>query len=1030
MRLARVQATRELYRRRPGCVNGSRKSRESTLLSVLFRTPSVANKRTSQLGLQLLAMMLFFLSGVHAQRFTFTNYGEGSGLGNLNATVLLQDHTGVVWAGTQNGLFAADGNRFDKAAEVSRNGFDNIRAMREDGAGRLWLVDGRRVGYWQAGMTHVLSSLPLHVLSHETVDLVVTPAQRDGVYLLRGGEVLLIFSSDAGKTWQSRPAFSPKLLAATPSLKSLTSIASGGDGVLWAGCGKAICQVNLATQTVTQFGVSRGVPQDQWNTLQVTRSSQVWARGMESVLRMSSATGKFERVQGLPQQTFAALRHAFLIEDGAGRIILNLTHGVAIGGTQGWRVLDEANGLPDDEIDSMMLDQRGALWLTSLGHGVFRWRGYGDWEGWSKASGLQSDIIWNLSRGPRDDLWVATNTGVDRLDLETRKVSQHLFLGQRIFTALADERGHIWLADSVGKILDYDPATKHTRVAAFGLDRVFQMHIDKQKRLWACSRKGLLFFSQQDMWMKPQMIADPLGPIGYAWSIAEAPDGTIWVGTGIGLFRLKGSSWSAIDLPFDGTTHSNRTMAAAADGTLWLQNSLPFPILHISVSGKTARIIGKADASQISSDNTTFIEIDRRGWVWVGSDDGVRAFNGHDWIRLTAEDGLLWDDTDFHAFLQDRDGSIWIGTSGGVAHLIHPERLYDHSAPEVRLASLDLAGQALPGGRSIFDARRPTLSFRFQDINYDRGSAVVAQYRLEGEENEWHDTTNALIRFPALEPGAYNLHVRAFDTRTGRSSKEIGLPFTLLKPWWFRGWFLLMEALCGLGLVLMLWRLSVALLVARQRQLTRLVAQRTEELEQEKTELISARAALIEITRTDALTGLLNRSTIFEQLENLRKSMITAPRSMTIVMADLDHFKSINDGYGHLAGDAVLRECARRIKFVTQHTDLVGRYGGEELLIVMPNLAEEQAAKKVEEIRQIIASAPVIYDQASIFMTCSFGVAWFENEEACIEELLSSADAALYKAKREGRNRVEFARTTYTLKATGSTANSPAFLLN
>ena len=962
---------------------------------------------------QLCAAILFLLTRMHAQHFTLTNYGEGSGLTNLNATTLVQDHSGVVWAGTQNGLFDADGNRFEKNVEVSQNGFEDIRSMREDGAGRLWIVDGRHVGYWQAGTSRILNNLPLHVLSHETIDLLVVQGQRDGAYLLRSGEVLLISTTNSGATWRVAPALSPGLLASMPDLKTITSIASAGKSTLWVGCGKSICRVDLNNQTATKFDETEGVPHDQWIALEVTRSGHVWARGTKNIVRGVPTSARFEQVVGLPAGAFASLRHAFLLEDGGQRMIINLAHGIAVSSKSGWEVVDETNGLPEDEIDAMMLDRRGALWLTSLGHGVFRWRGYGEWEGWNKASGLQSNIIWNVGQGPTNDLWVATNTGLDRLDLSTRLVTQHLFPGQRLFSVRVDDRGHLWIADSTGSIMDYDPATRRTRIAALGLDRVFDLHIDQQKRVWACTRKGLLFFGPEDKWTKPVMIQDAAGPMGYAWSIAEARDGTIWVGAGKGIFRLKGTSWAPILLPFEGSNHANRSMAAASDGTLWVQDSLPYPVLHLAITGSTATILDRANAVQISSDNTTFVEIDRRGWVWVGSDDGVRVFNGHDWTQCTAEDGLLWDDTDFRAFLEDRDGSIWIGTSGGVAHLMHPERVFNHTAPEVRLSSLELGGRNLVGNKPILDLRRPTLIFRFQDINYDRGSAVVAQYRLEGEENEWHDTTSSLVRFPALEPGAYTLHVRAYDTRSGRSSEERDSSFTLLQPWWRRGWFLILESLAFTGMILALWRLSIAFLVSRQRQLTRLVAQRTEELEREKAELLHTRAALLEITRIDSLTGLLNRSTIFEQLDALRKGLIVPPRTMAIVMADLDLFKRINDGYGHPAGDSVLRECATRIKSATRNTDLVGRYGGEELLIIMPSLSLDDTARKTEEIRAAIASTPVMHDGRSISVTCSFGVAWFDNQEESIQELLASADEALYKAKRNGRNRVEFAPCSY-----------------
>ena len=414
---------------------------------------------------------------------------------------------------------------------------------------------------------------------------------------------------------------------------------------------------------------------------------------------------------------------------------------------------------------------------------------------------------------------------------------------------------------------------------------------------------------------------------------------------------MKGETWSTIHVPFKGGIEYNRMVAIAPDGTIWMQSKLPYPIIHLSIEGDNARVLDQVGAAMIASDNTTFVEMDQRGWLWVGSDDGLRVFNGKKWILCTAEDGLLWNDTDFHAFYADSDGSVWIGTSAGVSHLLHPEHLFNHALPQVRLADVALSGREILAGGPSYDLRRPALSFRFLNTNYDRGSGVVAQYKLEGEENEWQNTSGGLIRFPALNAGRYSLHVRAYDQRLHTSSKTIDIPFTVLEPWWKRRWFLAIEVVAFVFFLFGLWRLSIRLLVARQQELERLVASRTSELEKEKTELLNARAALLEITRRDALTGLLNRSAIFERLDALCEATRNSGTRVAIIMADLDSFKRINDTYGHLVGDTVLRECADRIGGVTRPVDAIGRYGGEELLILMPGLDVTRFEPRIEQLR-------------------------------------------------------------------------------
>jgi diguanylate cyclase (GGDEF)-like protein len=122
---------------------------------------------------------------------------------------------------------------------------------------------------------------------------------------------------------------------------------------------------------------------------------------------------------------------------------------------------------------------------------------------------------------------------------------------------------------------------------------------------------------------------------------------------------------------------------------------------------------------------------------------------------------------------------------------------------------------------------------------------------------------------------------------------------------------------------------------------------------------------------------------------------------------DLDNFKKINDTYGHLAGDHVLRESAHRLQNNVRAYDAIGRYGGEEFLVVLPGCDESGGAAQAERLRDAIGSSPIATSAGEITVTCSVGLAWSPRAEPdASKELLRSADEALYGAKRTGRNRV------------------------
>ncbi len=960
--------------------------------------------------LRLLLLVLLLCSPAWSQQFTFTDYGVSSGLANLNATSLLQDRSGLVWAGTQSGVFTADGASFQKQKAFTAAGLEYIRALREDHAGRIWAVDGHHLVYWQQGEIHEVVDAHLNVLSHEVLDLLLPPDGSDSLYLLRAGELLYISSADQGLHWTVAAAFTPYVLGHHPELHNITSIAMGAQSIVWLGCGQAIFAFDPRHQSVRSFGAEQGVPAEVWSRLTVTRSGEVWARGQHTILFKPDAAPLFNRVSHLPDEYARDVRWPLLLEDPQGRMIVNLAEGVAIGGKNGWSVLKARNGLPEDEIENLLFDTSGALWLTSAGHGVLRWQGYGNWEGWTRKDGLSSNIVWSVAHDQAGRYWITTDKGLNQLNEGARSIIPAPGLTMRLFPIVVDSRSHIWTSDRSGTLYEFDPATKHTRVAAKDLDRVFSLHIDKQQRLWACSRKGLILFSREDGWRVPQPIDQRALAGTYAWSMAEGPDGTLWLATGRGLFRMDGQTWTSIFLPsLPEGTHNNFMLAAAHDGTLWLQSKQPYPLVHLKVNGVTATVIDHVSGSIIESDNITFVETDQRGWLWVGTDAGVYVFNGQRWIKYAAEDGLLWDDTDFHAFLADPDGSVWIGTSAGVSHLLHPQWLFDIQAPKVRLADISLSGQRITGASQAFGLIKPALTFHFLNTNYSRGSAVREKYKLDGEENEWEETEGSQVRVPSLAAGKYRLQVIAYDNRLQRESEVETIAFTILEPWWKRPWCLFIEALSGLLVLLAIWRLSVHILVARQTELGRLVALRTEELEAEKRELLKARSSLLEVMRRDALTGLLNRGAIFESLGELCEDSRSSGIPIAVVMADLDSFKRINDHHGHVVGDAVLRECAARIKSITRPNDMVGRYGGEELLILMPGLQPAGLKQRMEQLRASIAGEPVLHQQLAVNVSCSFGVTWFTGDSCTLESLISVADSALYKAKQNGRNRVEYA---------------------
>lgn len=160
------------------------------------------------------------------------------------------------------------------------------------------------------------------------------------------------------------------------------------------------------------------------------------------------------------------------------------------------------------------------------------------------------------------------------------------------------------------------------------------------------------------------------------------------------------------------------------------------------------------------------------------------------------------------------------------------------------------------------------------------------------------------------------------------------------------------------------------------------------------------------IAVTDELTGLKNRRYIMEHLEQEYQRAVRSDSLLSLVLLDIDHFKHINDTYGHAFGDSVLKTVADEMKSGLRPYDLLGRIGGEEFLIASPGSTPDDAAGLADRVLQKIRSAKIAADGQEISITVSAGVTTLDAQDATADALLARADKALYKAKQEGRNRV------------------------
>lgn len=219
-------------------------------------------------------------------------------------------------------------------------------------------------------------------------------------------------------------------------------------------------------------------------------------------------------------------------------------------------------------------------------------------------------------------------------------------------------------------------------------------------------------------------------------------------------------------------------------------------------------------------------------------------------------------------------------------------------------------------------------------------------------------------------------------------------------------WVLAAGLLAGCVLILV-----IQSVVEERARLASQLTERTSQLDEEKLALEQAQRDLQLLATHDRLTGVWNRAAILEHME---RELVRAQREETalaVAIADLDHFRLINDTQGHLCGDRVLRDAAQRLAFCLREYDSIGRYSGEEFLILMPGYDPAEASGRLDDLVASVHGHRFHDGDRVVQTSCSIGATVFRpaGRGASIEELLTAADAALYRAKAAGRNCSHFA---------------------
>jgi diguanylate cyclase (GGDEF)-like protein len=483
-------------------------------------------------------------------------------------------------------------------------------------------------------------------------------------------------------------------------------------------------------------------------------------------------------------------------------------------------------------------------------------------------------------------------------------------------------------------------------------------------------------------------------------SMSKDSKGNLWATSDQGIFKFDSDGWHAIDVGASGTKPD--LIAADLNGYLWVAGPSQ-DLMKLRVNG--FKVVGFEHIGRppLMSEGIVSLLVDHRGRLWIGEDAGVTVHDGEIWRSFTQDDGLIWNDTDSFAINEDTDGSMWIGTSGGLSHLMKPENALAGSPPPPAISQVSLGAVDLTDGGSVKWNSNAPLTVSMALLSFKDTQDIGIRYRLVGEQDSsWENTRELTVHFRHLPPGSYRFEVEAVNAAGSSVSPRASFSFRIVPIWWQNVYLRRGMGLLFVVLVVWAWRRRVGQLMRQKRQLEEAVRDRTKDLEKEKIELVRTREQMRHFAEHDGLTGLWNHRIIVERLRCEVDRSFRDGTPMAVILADLDHFKHINDAMGHVSGDMTLRETGAIFQRAVRSYDWVGRYGGEEFLIILPGSTLEAARDRAEHLRKILENSPIGEGDRKFGVTASFGVAaGLPNN---YEEMIQIADAALYRAKNNGRN--------------------------